>query len=69
VNGDAGLLRGTLDDDARNAGLSQALLEVFTNLEILVQQHRVLTARRVPTGIPGPVDAQTETDWIDFLTH
>src|SRR5690606_12854284 len=69
VDGDAGLLGRPLDHDAGDAGLGQALLEVFTDLQILVQQIGILLVIREPARIPGAIDAETEPDRIDFLTH
>jgi hypothetical protein len=34
-----------------------------------MQQLAVFVLACEPTGIPRPVDAETQTDWIDLLTH
>src|SRR3981189_1699172 len=34
-----------------------------------MQQLAVFVLAGVPTGIPRPVDAETQPDWIDLLTH
>jgi hypothetical protein len=59
----------TLDDDARDAGGAEALLQLLADLDVLVQQAAVLLAVGEPTAVPGTVDAESEPDRIDFLTH
>src|SRR5690606_10865910 len=69
VDGHAALLVRALDDDLRDGGLLQLLLEIFADLQILVQQLAVLAGVGVPARIPGAVDAEAEPDRIDFLAH
>ena len=46
MDGDAGLLGGALDDDAADAGLQQPLVQELAQLQILVQQRRVVACAR-----------------------
>src|SRR6202043_1585930 len=41
----------------------------LADFDILVQQLAVFVLAGEPTGIPRPVDAETQADWIDLLTH
>src|SRR5690606_37341721 len=65
----AALLVRTLDDHFGDAGLLQLFHQISADLEILMEQLAVFGVVGEPTAVPGAVDAQTETDWIDFLTH
>src|SRR3989449_5427308 len=62
------LAGGALDLDLADAGLTQLLLHVFAQADVLVQPARVVLLL-VPLGVPGADDAQAEPDRIDFLTH
>src|SRR5690606_13939255 len=68
VDRHARLLRRTLDDDSADARLSQSLAQEIADLDVLVQQAGIVLAGE-PARVPGPVDAQTQADRIDFLTH
>src|SRR3546814_17907956 len=68
VDRDARLLGRPLDDDARNAGLLQALAQVLADAQVLVQQVRIGVVGK-PAGIPGAVDSQPQADRIVFFTH
>src|SRR5215475_2665872 len=68
VNGDARLLGRPLDDDAADAGLRQALLQIVPQTQVLVQ-HAGIVLVGVPARIPGAVDADAQADRIDLLTH
>src|SRR5690348_6180634 len=68
MDGDAGLLGGALDDDARHAGLQQPLDQEIAQLQVLVQQVRIILARE-PARIPGSVDAEPQADRIYLLAH
>src|SRR5438552_691568 len=63
------LLVRTLDHDARDRRLLQFLVQYLADLDVLVQQLAVLGLAGEPAGIPGPVDAETQPDRIDLLTH
>src|SRR5712671_5837531 len=63
------LLVRTLDHDSRDRCLLQFLVQDLADLDILVQQLAVFVLAGEPTGIPRPVDAETQSDWIDLLTH
>src|SRR6185369_12529822 len=68
VDGDAGLLRRALDDDLRDAGLGQTIAQIFLQLQVLVEELRIVAAGE-PAAVPGPVDTDPEADRIDLLTH
>lgn len=59
----------TLDHDAGDGRLLQLLVQDLADLDVLVQQLAVFLLAGEPAGIPGPVDAKTQTDRIDLLTH
>src|SRR6267378_4342927 len=63
------LLVRTLDHDPGDRRLLQFLVQHLADFDILVQQFAVFVLAGVPTGIPRPVDAETQSDWIDLLTH
>ena len=74
---DAGL--GGLDDhgelvgaalglDARQAGVAQAAADEAAHGDVLVEELGVVLVG-VPARVPVAVDAEPETDRIDFLTH
>src|SRR3954462_492020 len=63
------LLVRALDHDPGDRGLLQFLVQHFADLDVLVQQLAVFVLAGIPTGIPGPVDAETQPDRIDLLTH
>src|SRR5229473_3959191 len=65
----AALLVRTLDHDAGDGGLLELLVQDLADLDVLMQQLPVFVLAGEPTGIPSPVDAQTQSDWIDLLTH
>ncbi len=69
IDGHPALLVRTLDDDARHAGLAKALLQLLADLDVGVQQTGIFMAVREPAAVPGAIDAQAQTDRIDFLTH
>src|SRR3954451_1265399 len=65
----AALLVRALDHDAGDSRLLELLVQDLADLNVLVQQLAVFVLAGEPTGIPRPVDAETKSDWIDFLTH
>src|SRR6202011_6342355 len=65
----AALLVRTLDHNTGDGRLLQFLVQHLAVFDILVQQLAVFVLAGVPTGIPRPVDAETQSDWIDLLTH
>src|SRR5262249_47454370 len=69
VDGDAALLVWTLDHDAGDGRLLELLVQDLADLDVLMQQLAVLGLASKPAGIPGPVDAKTQADRIDLLTH
>src|SRR5450432_627224 len=69
VDRHAALLVRTLDHDPGDGRLLQFLVQDLADFDILVQQLAVFVLAGEPTRIPRPVDAETQSDWIDFLTH
>src|SRR3977135_2740843 len=69
VDGPPALLVRTLDHNPGDGRLLQFLVQHLADFDILMQQLAVFVLAGVPTGIPGPVDAETQSDWIDLLTH
>src|ERR1700737_4108875 len=69
VDRHAALLVRTLDHDPGDGRLLEFLVQDLADLDILVQQLAVFVLAGEPTGIPRPVDAETQPDWIDLLTH
>ncbi len=69
MNRHAALLVRALDHDPGDGSLLELLVQDLTDLDVLVQQLAVLGLAREPAGIPGAVDAKTQTDRIDLLTH
>src|SRR3954468_16183397 len=59
----------TLDPDAGDGRLLEFLVQDLADLDVFMQQLAVLVLAGEPTRIPRPVDAETKSDWIDFLTH
>src|SRR3977135_3309904 len=69
VDRHAALLVRTLDHNPGDGRLLQFLVQHLTDFDILMQQLAVFVLAGVPTGIPGPVDAETQSAWLDLLTH
>jgi hypothetical protein len=67
-DGDGQLLAGPLQIDARHAGMLQALLELRTKLQILVEELLVFLLGE-PAGFPILVESYPETHGIYFLTQ
>src|SRR5438132_399501 len=65
----AALLVRTLDHDAGNGCLLEFLVQDLADLDVFMQELAVLVLAGEPTGIPRTVDAETQSDWIDLLTH
>src|SRR6202042_1184980 len=65
----AALLVRTLDHNPGDGRLLELLVQDLADFDILVQQLAVFVLAGEPTGIPRPVDAETQPDWIDLLTH
>src|SRR5262245_38508751 len=63
------LLVRTLDHDLGHRRLLELLLQFLADLLVLVQELAVLVLARIPPRIPGAVDAETQADRIDLLTH
>src|SRR3546814_14847689 len=66
---DAALLVRTLDDHLGDTGLLQFLHEVCANLQVLMEELAIFGIVGKPAAITGTIDAETEADRIDFLTH
>src|SRR5882757_4373754 len=65
----AALLVRTLDHDAGDSRLLEFLVQDLADLDVFMQELAVLVLAGEPTGIPRTVDAETQSDWIDLLTH
>src|SRR3954464_7248318 len=63
------LLVRAFDHDPGDGRLLQLLVQHLADFDVLVQQLAVFVLAGVPTGIPRPVDAETQPDRIDLLTH
>ena len=68
VDVDLELVGRPLDVDARDAGVGEPLLQLSPQLDVFVQQLRVV-AVRVPPRAPRLVEAEAESVRMDFLTH
>src|SRR6478735_9888495 len=65
----AALLVRTLDHDAGDGCLLEFFVQDLADPDVLMQQLAVFVLAGEPTGIPRPVDAEAQPDWIDLLTH
>src|ERR1043166_8375942 len=65
----AALLVRTLDHDLGHRRLLQGFRQLLADQHVLVQQPAVVVLARVPARVPRPVDAETQADRIDLLTH
>src|SRR5208282_458347 len=68
VNVYFGLVGHPLDFNPRDAGVIEPLLDEVAQLQILVQQLRVVVAR-VPSGVPALDDAEAKPARMYFLSH
>ena len=62
------LARLALDDDVRDRRVAEARLEVLAQQLVLFEKLRQL-ATRVVLRAPVLRDAESESDWIDLLSH
>src|SRR6202051_4845616 len=69
VDRHAALLVRTLGHDPGDGRLLELLVQDLADFDILVQQLAVFVLAGEPARIPGPVDAEPQSDWIDLLTH
>src|ERR1700722_10895331 len=69
VDRHAALLVRALDHNPGDGRLLEFLVQDLADLDILMQQLAVFVLAGEPTRIPRPVDAETQSDWVDFLTH
>jgi hypothetical protein len=53
----------------RDAGLLEFFIRILADLQVLMQQLAVFGIVCVPAAVPRAVDAETQADRIDFLTH
>src|SRR5688572_6262067 len=68
VDVDLQVARGALDLDLRHTGVLEALLEILLQRQVLVQEIRVVLARK-PARLPGLVEPDAEPVRVNFLTH
>src|SRR5579862_462361 len=69
VDGDAAFLVRPLDHDLGHRGLFELRHQHLADFHILVQQRAITRLAGIPARIPGAVDAETQPDRIDLLTH
>ena len=65
----AGFLRRTFDNHLRYTRLFQTVEDEIADREIFVKKTSEIGLVGVPAGIPGTVNANAQTDRINFLTH
>src|SRR5690606_2995220 len=69
IDRDPAQLGGTLDDHLRDRCLRQGRDDVLAQLDVFLEQLRVIATFRIPPAVPGAVDLQAQADRIGFLTH
>src|SRR5690606_12936734 len=69
VNGDAGVLGRTLDNDATNRSALELLLQVLANADVFGQHAAESFVISEPTRGPITGDRETEPSGVNFLTH
>src|SRR5690606_20737729 len=69
VDGDAGGLGRTLDQDLRNARLGELLAQHLPDLHVRGQVLRVLALVGEPLRVPVLGDAKADTGRMNFVTH
>jgi hypothetical protein len=70
VDRDLGAVARALDQDAVDAGVVEARLDVVADLPVLGQPFQEgLLLGGVPARLPVADDAEAERDWIDFVSH
>jgi len=69
VNGDAGVLGRTLDQDTRNRRVLELGLQVLAHLDVFRQHTGEITVIGIPTRGPVAADRQAKAGWMDFLSH
>ena len=62
------LVGGALNLDLGDAGVLELLLQLSAQLDVFVQQLRVVLVRE-PARKPGLVETQPESEGMYFLTH
>ena len=60
---------GTLDHDLGDRGLLQHFHQHRTDTQIFMKKRGIFGFGGDPTAIPCAVDAETQPNRIDFLTH
>src|SRR5690606_4207233 len=69
IDRNAAELGRTLDHHLRDRRLRQALDDVLAQLDVFLEQLRVVAPFGVPAAVPGAVDLQAQADRIALLTH
>ena len=69
VDGDAGVLRRALDQDARHRRALQARLQELAHVQIFGQHGAEVLLRREPARRPRTCHGQPEAGRVDFLSH
>ena len=69
MNGDCDRLGRTRNLDAADRGLCQFLFQKVTDFQVFIKEIGELSAVGVPLGGPVGGNAETETGWMNFLSH
>ena len=69
VHCDMRILGRTVDLDTADRRLTQLLLQEVAHLKVRHQKVGVILAVRIPLRRPVGDDTETDTIWINFLTH
>jgi len=68
VNINLHLTCSTLNFNSGNARTEKLLFDILSKLNVFVKKGGISLLCE-PAAIPSPGDPETETDWINFLTH
>ena len=68
-DGHAQAVPGALDNDLGDRGALELLLDVPADLDVRVQEIRILLRIGVPARTPVPGQCEAVADWIYFLSH
>src|SRR5690606_33405051 len=69
IDRDPAQLGRTLDHHLRDRRLRQVLDDVLADLDVFLEQPRIVAPFGVPAAVPGAVDLQAQTDRIALLAH
>ncbi len=69
VHRDRNVLRRTLDHNQAHGRALELVLDEFAQPQVRNQMLGIVAGAGIPARGPVAVDAETESDWIDFLAH